>query len=77
MHSITATFPLLKHTGTVTALGAGVTHVAPGDRVVVDSRHICGSCPACRAGKGQVCARLGFLGEVIDGGFAEAVIRSA
>lgn len=62
-----------EFTGIITALGEGVVHVALGDRVVVDSRHVCGICPACRAGRGQVCEKLGFLGEVIDGGFAEAV----
>ena len=66
-----------EFTGVVSALGPGVTHVAQGDRVVVDSRHICGTCPACLAGRGQVCAHLGFLGEVIDGGFAEAVTLPA
>ena len=62
-----------EFTGVVTAVGADVRHVAPGDRVLVDSRHVCGVCAACRAGLSQVCERLGFLGEVIDGGFAEAV----
>lgn len=62
-----------EFTGIVTALGAQVSHVAPGDRVIVDSRHTCGTCPACLSGRAQVCAKLGFLGEVIDGGFAESV----
>lgn len=62
-----------EFTGVVTAVGADVRNVAPGDRVLVDSRHVCGICAACRAGLSQVCERLGFLGEVIDGGFAEAV----
>ena len=66
-----------EFTGVVSALGPGVTHVAPGDRVVVDSRRICGTCPACLAGRGQVCAHLGFVGEIIDGGFAEAVTLPA
>ena len=66
-----------EFTGIVTALGADVDHVALGDRVLVDSRHICGNCPACLAGRGQVCASLGFVGEVIDGGFAEAVTLPA
>ncbi len=66
-----------EFTGVVTALGAGVDHVALGERVVVDSRVTCGVCAACRDGRGQVCARLGFLGEVIDGGFAEAVTLPA
>jgi (R,R)-butanediol dehydrogenase/meso-butanediol dehydrogenase/diacetyl reductase len=62
-----------EFTGTITALGEGVTHVAIGQRVVVDSRWLCRECPNCQAGLGQVCERLGFLGEVIDGGFAENV----
>lgn len=62
-----------EFTGTVTALGEGVTHVAAGQRVIVDSRWTCGECPSCRAGRLQVCDRLGYLGEIIDGGFAEAV----
>ncbi|MEI6797643.1 MAG: alcohol dehydrogenase catalytic domain-containing protein [Pseudomonadota bacterium] len=63
--------------GVVTALGAGVDHVALGDKVLVDSRVLCGQCPACRSGCGQVCERLGFVGEVIDGGFAQAVTLPA
>lgn len=66
-----------EFSGVVTACGAGVDHVAEGDRVLVDSRHICGTCAACRDGLGQVCAELGFLGEKIDGGFAEAVTLPA
>ncbi|MEO9614040.1 MAG: alcohol dehydrogenase catalytic domain-containing protein [Nitratireductor sp.] len=66
-----------EFTGTVTHLGADVTHIAIGDRVIVDSRHVCGTCPACLDGLSQVCARLGFIGESIDGGFAEHVTLPA
>lgn len=66
-----------EFTGRVVALGDNVTNVDLGDRVVVDSRIICGACPACLDGRGQVCASLGFLGEVIDGGFAEFVTLPA
>ncbi|MFV0333930.1 MAG: zinc-binding dehydrogenase [Tropicimonas sp.] len=66
-----------EFTGIVTAVGEGVSHVATGQRVIVDSRHTCGICPACREGLGQVCESLGFIGEVIDGGFAEAVTLPA
>jgi (R,R)-butanediol dehydrogenase / meso-butanediol dehydrogenase / diacetyl reductase len=59
--------------GTVTAVGEAVSHVAVGDRVIVDSRWTCGRCRACQDGVEQVCTELGFLGEVIDGGFAEHV----
>lgn len=66
-----------EFTGIVVACGADVGHVAVGARVIVDSRHSCGQCPACADGVGQVCEQLGFLGEVIDGGFAEAVTLPA
>ncbi len=56
--------------GRVTALGEGVTDLDVGDRVVADSRFWCGECAPCRAGDGHLCARLGFVGEVCDGGFA-------
>lgn len=59
--------------GRVTAVGEGVGHVAVGDAVCADSRVECGACPACRSGHGNVCEALGFVGEVCDGGFAEAV----
>jgi (R,R)-butanediol dehydrogenase/meso-butanediol dehydrogenase/diacetyl reductase len=66
-----------EFTGTVSAIGFGPSHVSVGQRVIVDSRCICGDCPPCRDGFGQVCDRLGFLGEVIDGGFAESVTLPA
>ena len=59
--------------GRVTAVGEGVSHVAPGDTVAADSRVWCGECPACRSGRANVCETLGFVGEACDGGFAEAV----
>lgn len=66
-----------EFTGRVTAIGEGVSEVAVDDRVIVDSRFVCGTCPACLAGEAQVCDTLGFLGEAIDGGFAEAVTLPA
>ncbi len=59
--------------GVVTGLGDGVTGLAIGDTVVADSRFWCGECDACRSGRTNVCAKLGFVGEVCDGGFAEFV----
>jgi len=58
--------------GRISAIGAGVTGFAVGDRIVADSRFWCGECAACRAGNHHLCAKLGFVGEVCDGGFAEA-----
>jgi uncharacterized zinc-type alcohol dehydrogenase-like protein len=69
--------------GVVTAVGAGVTRHAVGDRVgvgcFVDS---CGACDACRAGEEQFCAKgvvatynsKGYDGEPTYGGYSEHVV---
>lgn len=57
--------------GVVTEVGEGVTGFLAGDTVVADSRFWCGACTACRSGRRNVCEKLGFVGEVCDGGFAE------
>ncbi len=51
-------FPfLLGHeaAGTVEAVGDDVTHVAPGDFVVLNWRAVCGHCRACRRGEPWHC----------------------
>ncbi len=51
-------FPfLLGHeaAGVVEAVGDGVTHVAPGDFVVLNWRAVCGECRACRRGRPWHC----------------------
>lgn len=42
--------------GTVVAVGEGVTHVAPGDGVVLNWAPSCGNCPACARGEVWLCA---------------------
>src|SRR5215203_1850280 len=48
---------LLGHeaAGTVSAVGDGVTAVAPGDYVILNWRAVCGACRACRRGKPWYC----------------------
>ena len=51
-------FPfLLGHeaAGIVLATGEGVTHVQPGDFVVLNWRAVCGQCRACKRGRPQYC----------------------
>src|SRR3954462_2569306 len=51
-------FPfLLGHeaAGTVEAVGAGVTEVAPGDYVILNWRAVCGQCRSCQRGKPWYC----------------------
>lgn len=62
--------------GEVVAAGASAGF-KPGDRVIADSRVPCGACAQCRAGRPNICARMGYVGEVCDGGFAELSVLKA
>ncbi len=48
---------LLGHeaAGVVEAVGDGVTHVAPGDFVILNWRAVCGECRACKRGRPWYC----------------------
>jgi (R,R)-butanediol dehydrogenase/meso-butanediol dehydrogenase/diacetyl reductase len=63
--------------GRIAAVGQGVSGLSVGQAVVADSRFWCGECLECREGNRNACERLGFVGEVCDGGFAEQVILPA
>ncbi|MFS4096692.1 Zn-dependent alcohol dehydrogenase [Streptomyces sp. AF1A] len=41
--------------GVVAAVGAGVTHVAPGDHVALSTLANCGTCPECDRGRPTMC----------------------
>ncbi|WP_030178854.1 Zn-dependent alcohol dehydrogenase [Streptomyces sp. NRRL S-813] len=58
--------------GTVVAVGEGVTHVSPGDAVVLNWAPSCGSCHACSLGEVWLCANAlngaaGVHARTIDG----------
>ena len=48
---------LLGHeaAGIVESVGTGVTHVVPGDFVILNWRAVCGTCRSCRKGKAHLC----------------------
>ena len=48
--------------GTVEAVGEGVTAVKVGQKVVVRPLDHCDNCPACDAGHEHICHNLKFLG---------------
>lgn len=57
--------------GTVSAVGADVTEVAVGDRVVVDPS-LAGVAESSKlAGRGDLYGDLGIIGGTVDGGYAE------
>lgn len=65
--------------GIVESVGAGVTSVAPGDRVAVNPSLACGQCDYCRAGTPRQCSDMKFMGSAmrtphIDGGFRQYVV---
>ncbi len=60
--------------GVVEAVGAGVTSVKPGDKVLISCISACGKCAPCRKGMLSHCATGGWvLGNTIDGTQAEFV----
>ena len=63
--------------GRVAALGAGVTGWQVGDRVVINSNLGCGTCPACLAGRDNLCRDWHLLGETVRGTYAEYVVVPA
>ena len=64
--------------GIVTAVGAGVTGVAEGDRVAVPwLGWACGACEWCASGWETLCPRQRNTGYSVDGCFAEYVVAEA
>ena len=63
--------------GDVAEVGDEVTHVKPGDRVVVNPRLTCGQCRFCIGGEDELCERPRMLGSNTSGSYAEYVGVSA
>ncbi len=62
--------------GRVVAVGAGVRGFRAGDRVAIEPAIPCGRCAQCRAGRGNLCGRVDFLGMPgRAGAFAEFLRR--
>jgi L-iditol 2-dehydrogenase len=55
--------------GTVSAVGAGVTQLHEGDRVVAANSAPCGLCPLCMAGRPNLCEDLLF----VNGAYGEYI----
>lgn len=57
--------------GEVVALGAGVTGFTAGDLVASGATTPCGTCEACRQGRGTICASISAVGVQRHGALAE------
>jgi propanol-preferring alcohol dehydrogenase len=58
--------------GEIAEVGAEVTHVKIGERVVCHFYLTCGVCRFCRSGRETLCTAFrGFVGQACDGGYAE------
>jgi propanol-preferring alcohol dehydrogenase len=72
------TVPGHQVAGRVEAVGAGVTGWAVGERAAVGwLGGTCGTCPACRGGRENLCAAARFTAWDRDGGFAERIVVAA
>lgn len=60
-----------EFSGTLAALGPGVSGISEGDPVVVQSVIGCGGCESCDAGLPNHCSRRVTIGVHADGGFAQ------
>ncbi len=63
--------------GVVEVVGAGVSEVEPGDRVVAEGIVPCGRCASCRAGATNVCAVYDEVGFTREGGASDQIVVPA
>lgn len=64
-------------TGTVAGLGAGVSEVKEGARVLLPAVLPCGRCTYCRQGRENICQNMKMFGNDVDGAYAEYVLAPA
>jgi (R,R)-butanediol dehydrogenase / meso-butanediol dehydrogenase / diacetyl reductase len=58
--------------GEIAEIGAGVTGLTVGQRVVVRPLDPCNACPACKAGHSHICQKLKFMGLDTPGAFQQS-----
>jgi (R,R)-butanediol dehydrogenase/meso-butanediol dehydrogenase/diacetyl reductase len=57
-----------EFSGTISALGEGVTDLTVGEHVVVEPYIVCGECVPCTTGRYNLCTKMGFIGLAGGGG---------
>lgn len=76
-HARPGVIPGHEIAGVVSATGAGVTGISPGDRVALCPIVACGRCSFCLSGRRHRCPERRTLGYDDDGGIAEALLVPA
>lgn len=66
-----------ENAGWVREVGSAVTHVAPGDAVILHPLVTCGLCAACRIGQDSHCDNAAFPGLNVNGGMADLLLTNA
>jgi NAD+-dependent secondary alcohol dehydrogenase Adh1 len=67
-----------ENAGWVEDIGSAVTHVAPGDSVILHPHITCGLCRSCRAGNDMHCTNSSFPGlDGTNGGMADYLLTHA
>jgi L-idonate 5-dehydrogenase len=61
--------------GVVVAVGSEVGRVRPGQKVAINPSHPCGHCDYCRAGRGNLCRHMFFLGSASVFPHAQGMFR--
>ena len=61
--------------GIVDSVGSAVTRVKPGQKVAINPSHACGRCDYCRAGRGNLCRHMFFLGSASVFPHAQGMFR--
>ena len=61
--------------GTVDSVGSADTRVTPGQKVAINPSHPCGHCDYCRAGRGNLCRSMFFLGSASVFPHAQGMFR--
>jgi 2-desacetyl-2-hydroxyethyl bacteriochlorophyllide A dehydrogenase len=62
-----------ESTGTIEALGPGVTGLKPGQNVIINPIIACGHCDSCLRGRRNLCRNAGLFGREVEGSMNQYV----
>jgi len=75
-HSPGTKYPVVlghESTGTIAAVGLDVTHLQPGQNVIINPIIACGHCDQCKRGARHLCRNAGLFGREVEGSLNQFV----